>query len=98
MPRSSPAAIIPKLLYALHLAHPCHPPPANQVSNELRDLLRRIFVQNPQQRITIPAILQHPWYLTQLPQEILSNYEKPGCMIRPFPGSIQPLEQIDKVL
>lgn len=45
--------------------------PANlRITPECHDLLARIFVANPQQRITIPEIRQHPWFLRNLPAEL----------------------------
>lgn len=36
-------------------------PPDVQITPECQDLVRRIFVPDPTQRIKIAAILQHPW-------------------------------------
>ncbi|GIL87710.1 hypothetical protein Vretimale_14649 [Volvox reticuliferus] len=45
--------------------------PANlQISPECQDLISRIFVANPAQRITILEILHHPWFLKNLPAEL----------------------------
>lgn len=38
-----------------------------QVSAELKDLLSKILVAVPEKRITIPEILEHPWYNKDLP-------------------------------
>lgn len=37
------------------------------LSSECKDLLSRLLVANPANRITLPEILQHPWYLQDLP-------------------------------
>ncbi|KAF8404642.1 hypothetical protein HHK36_009530 [Tetracentron sinense] len=42
-----------------------------RVSMECRHLLFRIFVANPGKRITIPEIKKHPWFLKNLPMEIM---------------------------
>ncbi|XP_024030635.1 serine/threonine-protein kinase SAPK3 [Morus notabilis] len=51
-----------------------------RISAECRLLLSRIFVANPAKRITIPEIKQHPWFLKNLPKELLevekTNYTK----------------------
>ncbi|KAJ4701370.1 Protein kinase [Melia azedarach] len=41
-----------------------------RVSMECKHLLSRIFVANPERRITIPEIKIHPWFLTNLPIEL----------------------------
>lgn len=40
------------------------------ISMECRDLISRIFVANPLQRIAIPDIRRHPWFLRNLPAEL----------------------------
>ncbi|XP_023914786.2 serine/threonine-protein kinase SAPK2 [Quercus suber] len=41
-----------------------------RVSMECKHLLSRIFVANPEKRITIPEIKIHPWFLKNLPVEL----------------------------
>jgi len=54
-------------------------PPDVVISAECQDLLAKIFVTNPSQRITIQGIKQHPWFLTALPHELAVNtYESYG--------------------
>lgn len=43
------------------------------LSPECLDLLARIFVAKPSQRIRIAAIKRHPWYLKNLPRELAGN-------------------------
>ncbi|GLC36523.1 Serine/threonine-protein kinase sapk10 [Pleodorina starrii] len=50
-------------------------PPNLQISAECQDLISRIFVANPAQRITIGGIRRHPWFLKNLPAE-LANRDK----------------------
>lgn len=45
-------------------------PPQLRISLECQDLIARIFVANPVQRITLPQIKQHPWFLRNLPAEL----------------------------
>ncbi|KAI9116993.1 hypothetical protein K1719_011992 [Acacia pycnantha] len=44
-----------------------------RVSQECRHLLSRIFVANPEKRITIPEIKKHPWFLYNLPMEFMDE-------------------------
>ncbi|XP_040871503.1 serine/threonine-protein kinase SAPK2 isoform X1 [Glycine max] len=47
-----------------------------RISKECRYLLSRIFVANPEkQRITIPEIKMHPWFLKNLPLEFMDESE-----------------------
>ncbi|KAH7277026.1 hypothetical protein KP509_39G030600 [Ceratopteris richardii] len=45
------------------------------VSSECRQLLERIFVANPSKRITISEIKKHPWFLKNLPKDLLEGSE-----------------------
>ncbi|XP_027334024.1 serine/threonine-protein kinase SAPK3-like isoform X2 [Abrus precatorius] len=47
-----------------------------RVSSECRNLLSRIFVADPAKRITIPEIKQNPWFLKNLPKEIIEAERK----------------------
>ncbi|GLT34668.1 hypothetical protein SLA2020_091710 [Shorea laevis] len=53
------------------------------VSVECQHLLSSIFVANPAKRITIPEIKQHPWFLKNLPKELVdienTNYAESAC-------------------
>ncbi|KAI6707439.1 hypothetical protein NL676_010401 [Syzygium grande] len=42
-----------------------------RVSVDCRQLLSRIFVANPAERITLPKIKQHPWFLKNSPKELI---------------------------
>ncbi|GIL66701.1 hypothetical protein Vafri_20188 [Volvox africanus] len=44
-----------------------------QISLECQDLISRIFVANPTQRITISEIRRHPWFLKNLPAELANR-------------------------
>lgn len=46
-----------------------------RVSKECRHLLSRIFVANPEKRISIPEIKKHAWFLKNLPLEFLEGEE-----------------------
>ncbi|KAJ8433783.1 hypothetical protein Cgig2_025946 [Carnegiea gigantea] len=43
------------------------------ISMECRHLLSRIFVANPEKRIEIPEIKTHPWFLKNLPMELMEG-------------------------
>jgi 5'-AMP-activated protein kinase, catalytic alpha subunit len=43
------------------------------LSSSCRDLLKRIFVRDPNARANIPAIKSHPWFQYALPAEL--SYE-----------------------
>lgn len=45
-------------------------PDSLQISVECRHLLYKIFVANPEKRITIPEIKKHPWFLKNLPIDL----------------------------
>ncbi|XP_054776010.1 serine/threonine-protein kinase SAPK3-like [Prosopis cineraria] len=47
-----------------------------RISADCRHLLSRIFVANPAKRITIPEIKEHPWFLKNLPKEIIEAEKK----------------------
>ncbi|KAK7823355.1 serine/threonine-protein kinase sapk3 [Quercus suber] len=42
-----------------------------RVSADCRQLLSRIFVANPAKRITLPEIKRHPWFMKNLPIELI---------------------------
>ncbi|CAN1834725.1 Serine/threonine-protein kinase SAPK3 [Linum perenne] len=42
-----------------------------RVSADCKQLLSCIFVANPAKRITLPEIKQHPWFLKNLPKELI---------------------------
>ncbi|XP_045810805.1 serine/threonine-protein kinase SAPK7-like [Trifolium pratense] len=46
------------------------------ISAECRQLLSSIFVVNPAKRIIISAIKQHPWFLKNLPREVIQADRK----------------------
>ena len=45
-------------------------PPELGISPQCMDLLSRIFLTNPQDRISIADIRKHPWFLLNLPAEL----------------------------
>jgi len=47
-----------------------HIPRSPRVSDECKDLIRRILVADPSQRLTIPQIQEHSWYAKGLPLNV----------------------------
>jgi serine/threonine-protein kinase SRK2 len=41
-----------------------------EISTECRDLLTRMLVRNPDERITMAEIHRHPWFIANLPVEV----------------------------
>ncbi|XP_057738775.1 serine/threonine-protein kinase SAPK2-like isoform X1 [Arachis stenosperma] len=50
-----------------------------RVSKDCGHLLSQIFVANPEKRITIPEVKMHPWYLNNLPEELM---DQSGCKLQ----------------
>jgi len=69
-------------------------PENGDVSPELRDLLSKMLVDDPQQRISMCEIQRHPWYLTDLPEGVMDMNNE-----LPLPGDdVQPLEDVERVI
>lgn len=45
-------------------------PSGLQISDECKELIKRMFVRDPAKRITIPEIQAHPWYRKNLSREM----------------------------
>lgn len=56
-------------------------PPQLRISVECQDLLARIFVAQPAQRITLSDIKRHPWFLRNLPVELAVSIACHGCYL-----------------
>ncbi|XP_052204515.1 serine/threonine-protein kinase SRK2I-like isoform X4 [Diospyros lotus] len=65
-----------------------------QISPACRHLISRIFVADPTQRITMPEIRNHEWFLKNLPAELMdektmsNQYEEPD----------QPMQSVDTIM
>eukprot|EP00882_Tetradesmus_deserticola_P034355 GHRQ01039377.1.p2 GENE.GHRQ01039377.1~~GHRQ01039377.1.p2 ORF type:complete len:117 (-),score=14.35 GHRQ01039377.1:166-516(-) len=68
-----------RCLLPLRLTHPCASslpapqwsiPNGIEISAECRDLLSRMLVRNPDERITMSEIHRHPWFIANLPVEV----------------------------
>lgn len=45
-------------------------PPEKPVSNELKDLLSRMLVADPEKRATLEEIERHPWFRKDIPPDL----------------------------
>ncbi|CAL9170399.1 unnamed protein product [Musa hybrid cultivar] len=68
-----------------------------QVSMECRHLLARIFVPNPEERITIPEIKKHPWFMKNLPIELADEHQK-GMQNVDMNNRLQSIEEIMAII
>lgn len=57
-----------------------HWPRTLQLTDEVKDLVNRILVPHSEQRITIDGIMQHPWYLKNLPDELRVCQHSTTCV------------------
>uniref|UniRef100_A0A7S0SV19 Protein kinase domain-containing protein n=1 Tax=Mantoniella antarctica TaxID=81844 RepID=A0A7S0SV19_9CHLO len=69
-------------------------PTSTKLSEDCKDLIRRIFVIDTQQRFNIAGIKSHPWFQRNLPAELLNAVENDG----PPPSEMQPLEELMKIV
>ncbi|PWA66275.1 protein kinase-like domain-containing protein [Artemisia annua] len=54
-------------------------PDTVEISLECKHLLYRIFVANPEKRITIQEIQKHPWFLQNLPTDLVASGSSPNA-------------------
>jgi len=66
------------------------------VSPELLDLMMKIFVSDPQERITIEGIQRHPWFLRDLPDGA-KEMNDTTCELR-MPRGMQTEEEIKEIV
>ncbi|XP_010491506.1 PREDICTED: serine/threonine-protein kinase SRK2G [Camelina sativa] len=67
------------------------------ISQECKHLLSRIFVTNSAKRITLKEIKNHPWYLKNLPKELLESAQA-AYYKRDTSFSLQSVEDIMKIV
>lgn len=67
------------------------------VSPECKQLLGRIFVANPYRRITISEIRHHPWFLKNLPRELMEGADA-GYPHDDYNNPPQPTDEIVKII
>nr|QMT27197.1 serine/threonine-protein kinase [Avena sativa] len=64
------------------------------ISAECRDLISKIFVGNPATRITIPEIRNHPWFLKNLPADLVDD----STMSNQYEEPEQPMQSMDEIM
>ncbi|GAU49136.1 hypothetical protein TSUD_191380 [Trifolium subterraneum] len=65
-----------------------------QISLECRHLISRIFVFDPAERITMPEIWKHKWFLKNLPMDLMDE----KIMGNQFEEPEQPMQSIDTIM
>lgn len=70
-------------------------PAGLHISRDCTDLMSRIFVANPTQRISIEKLKQHPWFKKNLPPE-LADDGAAAAAARPQPT--QGVEEVRKIV
>ncbi|KAI3727848.1 hypothetical protein L6452_16468 [Arctium lappa] len=68
-----------------------------RVSADCRHLLSHIFVANPSKRITIAEIKKHPWFLKNMPKELVEG-EKTNYENGSHDQSLQSVDQINQII
>jgi len=63
------------------------------ISQECHGLISRIFEANPAQRITMSEIRNHPWFLKNLPGDLMDEN-----MNRQFEEADQPMQGVDEIM
>eukprot|EP00877_Chromochloris_zofingiensis_P012447 jgi/Chrzof1/7456/Cz02g24200.t1 len=71
-----------------------HVPSHIRLSEECRDLLKRVLVADPAKRITVDAIYNHAWYCKNLPPGVREMNDRP----QPLPEGLQSVEEITKIV
>ncbi|CAN4106769.1 unnamed protein product [Withania somnifera] len=66
-----------------------------RVSKECNHLLSRIFVADPEKRISIEEIKKHPWFLKNLAKEFMEGEEASLVQVN---GGEKPLQSIEEAL
>lgn len=69
-------------------------PPSLHLSRECVDLIARIFVGNPANRISIAGIQKHPWFLRNLPEELADGGEAARALMAPSPQSVDEVKRV----
>ena len=64
----------------------------NYVSPPCQDLIRRIFVKNPKERISLPGLRAHPWFAAGLPPGLAPG---PNEVPLPEPPGLQSAEELE---
>lgn len=65
-----------------------------QISPECREVISRIFVFDPAERITIPEILKNEWFLKNLPADLVNE----KLTDNQFEEPDQPMQSMDTIM
>jgi serine/threonine-protein kinase SRK2 len=65
-----------------------------KLSEECRDLLRRVLVADPTKRISLDEVYSHPWYAKNLPPGVREMNDRP----QPLPEGLQTVEQVTAIV
>ncbi|KAK9799366.1 hypothetical protein WJX73_002909 [Symbiochloris irregularis] len=69
--------------------------PSNlQLSKDCVDLISKIFVGNPANRINIAGIRMHPWFLKNLPEELKDGGKAAQAKMEPSKQSVDAIKRI----
>ena len=68
------------------------------LSDGCKDLLRRIFVKDPRQRINMMGISQHAWFVQDLSPEVPLGPTQPGEADMQQGETVQSIEEIDAIV
>jgi serine/threonine-protein kinase SRK2 len=69
-------------------------PAALTISRDCADLVARVFVANPAQRITLAQLKQHPWFRKNLPPELADDGAGAAAARRPPPQSAEEIRAL----
>lgn len=69
-------------------------PPHVRLSDDCKDLLKKVLVADPAKRLTIDGIYSHPWYAKHLPPGVREMNERP----QPPPEGLQSKEEIARIV
>ncbi|XP_020257723.1 serine/threonine-protein kinase SAPK10-like [Asparagus officinalis] len=64
------------------------------ISEECQHLISRIFVGNPAERISLPEIRNHAWFLKNLPANLMDE----NMMSNQYEEPDQPMQSIDEIM
>jgi serine/threonine-protein kinase SRK2 len=67
------------------------------ITDECRDLIQKLLVAEPSQRLTIAGIFQHKWFLHDLPVGATTMNDR-FVQAKPDGPGFQPLRSIEEVL
>lgn len=71
-----------------------------RVSDPCKDLLARILVADPSKRITVPEILEHPWFKTDLPEGVSEMNDRlvAEAEAGDYPPGVQSMAETERIV